>query len=241
MFCKNVDFFYPPRPAAATVDYESEFIFRGKQLAGPVVCPEVDVSYEIGSGFSSYIGWWGCYSTNGGGYGENDLYAGLNYSIDNFTIDFGYTVYTYSGAATSEYPNEHELKLIVSYDTSEYLGDFAICPYAAAYYNITYSGTVIEGGLSYSAPITKWLIGENWASIDLAAYVGYADYRGGMSDNGGYVYVGTSADISFAITEYWSMSAGVRYACNNDDDGGFSAIAGKENNVWFGVSTSIGF
>lgn len=62
-----------------------------------------------------------------------------------------------------------------------------------------------------------------------------------MSDNGGYVYVGTSADISFAITEYWSMSAGVHYACNNDDDGGFSAIAGKENNVWFGVSTSIGF
>ena len=186
-------------------------------------------------------GWWGCYSTNGGGYGENDLYAGLNYSIDNFTIDFGYTVYTYSGAATSEYPNEHELKLIVSYDTSEHLGDFAICPYATAYYNIAYSGTVIEGGLSYSAPITKWLIGENWASIDLAAYVGYADYRGGMSDNGGYVYVGTSADISFAITEYWSVSAGVRYACNNDNDGGFSAIAGKENNVWFGVSTSIGF
>lgn len=92
MFCKNVDFFILRAPRRRAVDYESEFIFRGKQLAGPVVCPEVDVSYDIGSGFSSYIGWWGCYSTNGGGYGENDLYAGLNYSIDNFTIGFGYTV-----------------------------------------------------------------------------------------------------------------------------------------------------
>lgn len=90
-------------------------------------------------------GWWGCYSTNGGGYGENDLYAGLNYSIDNFTIDFGYTVYTYSGAATSEYPNEHELKLIVSYDTSEYLGDFAICPYAAAYYILGGASSLKDG------------------------------------------------------------------------------------------------
>ncbi len=227
--------------ASATVDYESEFIFRGKQLAGPVICPSVNVGYDIGSGFSSYVGWWGCYSTNGGGYGENDLLAGISYSIENFTIDFGYTAYTYSGAATSEFANEHELKLIASYDTSEYLGDFAVSPYVAAYYNITYSGIVIESGLTYSAPITKWLIDQNWASIDLAGYFGYADYKGGLSDNGGYVYAGASADVSFAITEYWSISAGVRYSCNNDHDGGFSAISGRENNVWFGVKTSIGF
>ena len=226
---------------SASVDYESEFIFRGKQLAGPVISPELDLAYDIGSGFSPYIGWWGCYSTNGGGYGENDLYAGVNYSIANFTIDFGYTAYTYSGAATYGFKNEHELKLMASYDTSEYLGDFAICPYIAAYYNITYEGKTIEGGFSYSAPITKWLVGENWASIDLAACAGYADYNGGLSDHGGYAYVGTSANISFAITDYWSISGGVRYSCNNDNDGGYAAIGGKENNVWVGVKTSIGF
>ena len=33
--------------ASASVGYESEFIFRGKQLAGSVVCPEVDIAYDI--------------------------------------------------------------------------------------------------------------------------------------------------------------------------------------------------
>ncbi len=50
--------------ASASVGYESEFIFRGKQLAGSVVCPEVDIAYDIGAGFGAYIGWWGCYSTD---------------------------------------------------------------------------------------------------------------------------------------------------------------------------------
>ena len=26
-----------------------------------------------------------------------------------------------------------------------------------------------------------------------------------------------------------------------DSDGGYAAVAGKENNIWFGVGTSIGF
>lgn len=224
--------------ASATVGYESEFIFRGKQLAGAVVSPEVDISYDIGSGFGAYVGWWGCYSTDGAGYAENDLYAGATYAIENFTVDFGYTAYTYPSDGSV---SENELKLSLSYDTSEYLGDFAVSPYVSGFYNFTYSGTVIEAGLSYSAPITKWLLGENWGTVDLSAFGGYADYCGGMSDGGGYAYAGFSAGATVSVCEYWSFSAGVRYACNNDSDGGFAARSGRENNLWFGAGTTIGF
>lgn len=224
--------------AAASVGYESEFIFRGKQLAGPVVCPEVDIAYDIGAGFGAYVGWWGCYSTDGAGYGENDLYAGATYSIENFAVDFGYTAYTYPSSGSTV---ENELKLSLNYDTSEFLGDFAVSPYVSGFYNLTYSGTVIEAGLSYSAPITKWVLGQNWGTIDLAAFGGYADYIGGMAEVGGYAYAGFSAGATVAVSDYWKLSAGVRYACNNDSDGGYAAVGGKENNVWFGVGMSIGF
>ena len=225
--------------ASAAVGYESEFIFRGKQLAGAAVCPQVDASYDIGAGFGTYVGWWGCYSTDGFGYGENDLYAGLTYSVADFTFDFGYTAYTYPADGSV---NEHELKFCVSYDTSELLGDFAISPYVAGYYNLTYSGTTIEAGISYSAPITKWILGDNWGSIDIAAFGGYADYIGGMvADRGGYAYAGFKADAVVKVNEYCSAYAGIRYACNNDGDGGAVAVEGRENNLWFGTGVSFGF
>lgn len=217
-------------------DYESEFIFRGKQLAGNVVSPSVDLGYDIGSGFAAYVGWWGCYSTDEGDYTENDLYAGITYTIENFTVDFGYTAYLYPSGS-----NENELKLALSYDTSELLGDFAVSPYVAGYYNLTYSGTVIEAGLSYSAPVTKWLIGQNWGTLDIAGFGGYADYCAGMSDHGGYAYAGASIDAGFAISETIGFSIGARYACNNDGDDGYAAREGKENNLWFGVKTSLSF
>jgi len=225
--------------ASISVDYESEYIFRGKQLAYGVVCPEADIGYDIGSGFGAYIGWWGCNSVDGehANYEENDIYCGATYSVENFTIDFGYTLFTYAGSAK----NENEIKLMVSYDTSELLGDFAVSPYVAGFYNFTYSGTVIEGGLSYSAPVTKWILNQNWGTVDLAASVGYGDYSEGMTYGGGYTYVALRGDFNVALNDYCSISAGVRYSHNNDNDEGYAAIAGKEDNVWFGTSFSIGF
>lgn len=221
---------------SATADYESEFIFRGKQLAERTIAPQVDVGYDFGSGFAAYAGWWGCFSTDdtAGSYKENDLYAGLTYSIKNFTIDFGYTAYTYPDAGST---NEHELKIALSYDTSEFLGDFAVSPYVAYYYNLTYSGSVIEGGLSYSAPITKWVIDETWGTLDLAVAGGYGDYKGGLAD-GGFAYLMTSADVSVAITDNWSISAGGRYSINNDAS---YTLDGHKSNLWFGAKTSVGF
>lgn len=220
---------------SATADYESEFVFRGKQLAGPVISPEIDISFDIGAGFGAYAGWWGCYSTNGFGYKENDLYAGVAYSANNLSIDFGYTAYTYPDSGSQK---ESEIKLILSYDTSDLLGDFAVSPFVAGYYNFTYEGKVIEFGLSYSAPISKWIISENWAAIDISAFGGAADYKGGMSD-GGYVYAGATADLALAISDNWKLSIGIRYATN--DNGSYGAVGGREQNFWYGVKTSIGF
>ena len=221
--------------ASAGADYESEYVFRGKQLAKSVICPGVDISYTFKDGLAGYIGWWGCYSTDGFGYGENDLYAGMRCNAGNLGIDLGYTAYTYTSDNTT---CENEIKLKFDYDTSEFLGDFAVNPFVAGYYNFTYEGKTLEFGIAYSAPISKWILSENWGSIDISAFGGAAHSDAGMAD-GGYMYAGVSADLSVKLTDFWTLSVGVRYATN--DNGSYAAVAGRENNVWYSAKTSFGF
>ena len=221
--------------ASATVAYESEYIFRGKAQAGHGINPMVDLGYDFGNGLAAYAEYWGFYGVDNG-FGENDFYAGLTYTIENITFDVGYLGYTYND---SESKNESEIMVAVSYDTTDLLGDFNVSPFAAFYYNYTYSGTTVEGGLSYEAPVTKWLIGENWGTINLAAYVGYADYRDGLTYHGGYVYTGVSADAVVQVTDNMALSAGIRWACNND--GAEENIGGKQQNLWFGTAVIFGF
>lgn len=215
--------------ASASVAYESEDIFRGKLLAYHTVMPSVDLGYAITDGLSAYANYAGAYGADNS-YGENDFGAGVAYSIDNFTFDLGYIAYTY----TNEAKNEHEIAFQVSYDTADFLGDFNVSPFAAFYYNFTYCGTVLEGGLSYSAPVTKWLLDENWGSLDSAVYVGWLDCVDG--DHNGYVYAGASVNAVVQITDNMSVSAGVRWACNND-----GGADNHEQSVWFGSAVSFGF
>lgn len=220
--------------ASATVAYESEYIFRGKAQAGHGINPMVDLGYDFGNGLAAYAEYWGFYGVDNG-FGENDFYAGLTYTIENITFDVGYLGYTYN----DDSKNESEFMVAVSYDTVDLLGDFNVSPFAAFYYNYTYSGTTVEGGLSYEAPVTKWLIDENWGTINLAAYVGYADYRDGLTYHGGYVYTGVSADAVVQVTDNMALSAGIRWACNND--GSDENIGGKQQNLWFGTAVIFGF
>lgn len=220
--------------ASATVAYESEYIFRGKAQAGHGINPMVDLGYDFGNGLAAYAEYWGFYGVDNG-FGENDFYAGLTYTIENITFDVEYLGYTYN----DDSKNESEFMVAVSYDTVDLLGDFNVSPFAAFYYNYTYSGTTVEGGLSYEAPVTKWLIDENWGTINLAAYVGYADYRDGLTYHGGYVYTGVSADAVVQVTDNMAISAGIRWACNND--GADENIGGKQQNLWFGTAVIFGF
>ena len=220
--------------ASATVAYESEYIFRGKAQAGHGINPMVDLGYDFGNGLAAYAEYWGFYGVDNG-FGENDFYAGLTYTIENITFDVGYLGYTYN----DDSKNESEFMVAGSYDSVDLLGDFNVSPFAAFYYNYTYSGTTVEGGLSYEAPVTKWLIDENWGTINLAAYVGYADYRDGLTYHGGYVYTGVSADAVVQVTDNMAISAGIRWACNND--GADENIGGKQQNLWFGTAVIFGF
>lgn len=214
---------------SAAVAYESEYIFRGKYVSGHTISPIVDINYDLGYGFAAYAGYWGLYGVDNS-FGENDYYMGVAYTYADITLDLGYLGYTYNDDSR----DEHEFMAKVSYDTTELLGDFNVSPYAAFFYNNTLLTRTYEIGLSYSAPITKWLIDENWGSIETSAYVGIVD----DNRDGGYTYGGISADVVVAVTNNMNVSLGIRWACNNDND---DEISQKEQNLWFGTAVSFGF
>lgn len=224
---------------STTVGYESEYVFRGRNITGPSINPAANIGYEIGEGFAAAVGYWGNYnvSDSASSCSENDFTVGLSYSIENVNLELGYVAYTYSAGG-----NTNEFKVGASYDTSELLGDYNVSPYVAGYYDITLSCKTLEGGLSYSAPVTKWLLDSNWGTIDFAGYVGYTYGNISVNDAGdsyydGYFYSGISIGATIAITDNCSYSAGMRYAYCND----YEAFGPTNSRLWFGTSITFGF
>ena len=76
-------------------------------------------------------------------------------------------------------------------------------------------------------------------TIDLAAVYGWTTTANQhFEDSVGYSYFAFSADAVVALNDYCTLSAGVRYAYNNDYDYSVPTTASR---VWFGTKASIGF
>ncbi len=223
---------------SVSAGYESEYMFRGYNICGGIVSPAVNLDCALGAGFGVYAGYWGAFSacdmssadsfndTVDGHYCESDFLAGITYSVENFEIEAGYIAYVYDTGG-----NTNEIKAGVSYDTAELLGDdFAFSVYAAGYYDATLSAKTLEGGISYSAPATKWLFGSNWGTLDFSGYAGY-----NYAPETHSFYTGLSFGATVAVTEYCSISAGMRYMYYNNE------TSGCGNKVWLGTAITIGF
>ncbi|MBO5255320.1 MAG: hypothetical protein J6B07_05790 [Opitutales bacterium] len=233
--------------ASVTAGYESAYVFRGIKEAGHSMSPQVDLGYDFGAGFAAYIGYWGSYEVGDSedAFNESDIYAGVTYTFKNVTFDTGVINYIYPGNGQDEW----EWKAAVSYDTVDFLGDFNVCPSIAYFYNNELDASIVEVGLSYSAPVMKWINGDNWLSIDSSVMYGYVNRNGSNARefSGDYSYIQLKSDLRIAITDYCSYSVGVRYswASGNGVRGYNNTITGADadesNHVWFGTSISFGF
>ena len=230
--------------ASVTVGYESEYVFRGIRNAGDSVNPQVDLGYDFGAGFAAYIGYWGNYEVAGSAnkLEESDLYAGITYTIKNITFDVGVINYIYPEANSDEW----EWKAAVSYDTTDLLGDFNVCPSFAYFYNNKYNVNTFEAGLSYSAPVMKWINGDNWLTIDSSVVYGFICREAYNSQAGDYSYFQVKSDVVVSITNYCSWSLGIRYSLASSNsqywnNGAYNGIDECGSYLWFGTAISFGF
>lgn len=232
--------------ATATFGYESEYVFRGMRTARASFIPSLDLGYDIGSGFALYSGVCDIASTGDdpSEYNEVDITFGATYTVKNFTFDVGYLAYIYAKTpSTFDTNNEHEVKLGVSYDTTDILGDFNVSPFLNYYFNCTNDYNVFEMGFNYSAPITKWINGDEWGSLYCEALYGQVIAEGDKQD---YGYFGLRCDAVIRLTKAASFTFGIRYQYATD--GGSELINGvshadcyAQDSVWWGSTVSIGF
>lgn len=225
---------------SASVAYESSYVFRGAKLAGNSINPQIDLGYDFGAGFAAYFGYWGNYevadhghAANGGSFSETDLYFGVTYSIKNFTFDVGGITYAFPDSVERD---EWEIKVAASYDTKDIFGeDFNISPVVAYYYNATVYANIFEFGVTYSAPVMKWINGDKWLTIDSSFVygVGIVERRG--EDFG---YIEFKSDVVVSVTDYCKWTAGLRCSWGSDNS---QYDDDAQGNVWFGTGVAFGF
>ena len=220
-----------------TFDFETEYVFRGKELQQQSFQPSVEFGFPVLGG-DLYAGVWTAQPIKAGEFNEIDFYTGFAYPItDMFTADAGFTYYWYPDSVPGgPISQTREIYIGVS-------ADVILSPALYFYYDFDLEQTVLEGSIGYSFDLSQY-VGTEGISIDLGAYLGWlsADAANGSQRNGapkwknGYTYGGVTADLVYAFSENVSSSMGIRWAANND-----GTVNGPEQNLWFGATLGFAY
>lgn len=224
---------------AGTFGYESAYMFRGFLKDRQVAQSGVELGYAIGQG-EIYAGVWGSMPISfrgGNNVNEFDYYIGYTQAIEDIvSLDAGFTYYSYSTG------NIRQTREIYAGATADVL----LSPSLYVYYDFDLEQAVVEASIAYSFDLEQYthITG---LSLENSAYFGTVNTRKRFAGNAGiakndYVYFGFASDIAYAITDNVSTSFGIRWAINNDGQGGNSVNQGqKDNQFWVGASLGFAY
>ena len=186
--------------------FESEYVFRGHNIAHNVIQWNAQASYKLYNG-TAYMGVLG-YNGQQNVYTENDFYFGYKLPMDvyghKFTADVGYTFYWYpnsSAAPTLDQSNE-------VYFGAIYNGLY-INPSAYIYYDFNLEQITVEFSGKYSWDLAKYGVANT--SLDVGGFIGFLnaeDSNGNQvagTPNNGYSYWGATADVSYKLNKNASV------------------------------------
>lgn len=222
----------------ASIDFNSEYVFRGFGLGAESIQPGIEASvggFTFGAWASTGVGEESVINAD-----EIDLYGGYAWDLSPTTsIDIGATLYHYPQAGNvfdigtgagdaSTFELYAGLGFAVTLDPSVYL-----------YYDTTLETLTAEGSVGYSfatGPQT---------SIDVSGTLGAVE-----PDQGdGYQYGTVGVAFSYAVTDNASLYAGLNGSVASEDnfldyEDFLSNPAGNNldsNTVWYGLGVSSSF
>lgn len=218
---------------SVSVDYVSEYVFRGVSFARGAVQPGIEISkngFTAGVWTSAAIG-----EASAAAGDEIDVYAGYSWDVsDAVSADIGATIYhfpdvsggllDFGGASTIE------VYAGVGFDT-------VLAPSLYGYYDFDLEAFTVEGGVGHSLPV-----GEK-TSLDLGLTAGLVTADGG----GDYQYGSASASFGYGFTDDVSAYVGANYSLSSEDtlrfkiDGNGDAFTNTDNLFWVGVGFAAGF
>jgi len=197
---------------SAGVDFASAYVFRGVTLNnGFVMQPGAEISgFPIDEKYGSFAaGIWGNYDidaidSDGSDFSEIDYYLSYSLPIEALDVGLSYTEYTYPEGGNSD----KEIGLSFGKE----LGTNGLS--AAVSFNYGVGGAIegelyTLGGLSYETDLTEKL------SASAGLTVGYL-----LDDDGpnGFNDATASVGLGYALNDTWSLSGGLTYIAQLDDE-----------------------
>jgi len=197
---------------SASVDFASAYVFRGVTLNnGLVVQPGAEISgFLLPEEYGSLaVGIWANYDLDdedgdGSDFSEVDYYLSYSLPIEALDVSVSYTEYDYPGGG----PADKEVALSLG----KALGDTGLYGSFTANYGV--GGAIdkswyLQAALDYEKELSEKLTGS------LGATVGYAWVDEGSD---GFSDATLSAGLSYALNDNWSLSGGLTYIAQLDDD-----------------------
>lgn len=211
--------------ATVTVGWESEYVFRGLQLADSSVQPAVDINY-----MGYYAGVWASFPivANQTFSKEFDFYAGYGMDLsETVNLDLGVTEYYY--------PSAHDISKDIYKSTTEvYVGfsfDVISTPSIYLYYDWRLKDFTVEGHVGHSFEVAEQV------SFDVGASLGWVanDKETKTVEGPDYLYGSATVDLVYKLAENAKAYAGPRISFNDYDN------ITNESNLWWGVGITAGF
>lgn len=210
---------------STSIDYVTEYIFRGVTLESGAIQPGVEVAlddFSVGVWASTGLGSDSLADTD-----EVDFYAGYSLGLsETLSASFGGTWYHYPDAQDT-----FEVNAGLSLDS-------ILSPSVTAYYDFTLEGFTLEGGVSHSLPVAEK------TSIDLGLTVGLVTAENDVN----WEYGTASAALGYGFTDDVSAYLGANYTLSSSDDEGLGIdfdeiIQGNPQSdlLWFGIGVAAGF
>lgn len=223
----------------SSVGFESEYVFRGRNLAHNVTVWTLEGSYKLYNG-SLYAGATG-FNGQQHNYTETDFYVGYKMPLhEKFSADFGFTYYWFSNQDLSpSIDRTYEIYAGLMYN------GWVVNPAVYVYYDFALERWTGELSGKYSWDLAKY----GWArtSLDVGAFVGTVSADDADSDqvagdtSNGYNYAGVTADLVYAFNKNASASVGIRYIRNDDDAQTGGELFDREESFGWGAKFSAGF
>jgi uncharacterized protein (TIGR02001 family) len=202
---------------STSIDYVTEYVFRGTSFEDAAIQPGVEVAvgdFSVGVWASTGLGENSLADTD-----EIDFYAGYGFSLtDTVSASIGATLYHFPDASDSV-----EFSAGLGFDT-------ILSPSVTAYYDIDLEAFTLEAGIGHSLPVA------DQTSFDLGLTAGIV-----AADGGDYEYAQASAAIAYAFTDDVSTYVAVNYVLSSVDSLGFTDTIKKDNLLFAGVGIAAGF
>lgn len=214
---------------SVSVDYVSEYVFRGYTLAGDAIQPGIEATFgnfTTGAWFSTPID-----DPTNAYVDELDLYAGYSFDVsDAVSADLGVTLYHYPQSGGLFDIGAGDASTVEIYGSLGFAGPLE--PSVTAYYDLTLKALTLEGGAGYSVPLAEE------TSLDLGATAGIVSVEG----PGDYQYGSVSASVAYAVSDAASVYVGANAGVSSEDTfQNLSNFTPKGSSLWFGAGVSTGF